>query len=69
MPLTPEETAKALDDLAAAYEDEEDLVELARCVQINLNNIKTIAILHPLIGVAWGQAMGLCLAAIRKGSG
>lgn len=56
-----------IDDLAKQYADDEyenlgDVVELARCVSINLDNIKPLAEAHPLVGIAWAQAKGLCHA-------
>ena len=59
---------KELDNLVQAYSDEQDLaglVELAGCVRINLEHIRQIAEAHPLVAVAWGQAMGLC-ASLEK---
>ena len=38
------------------------LVELAGCVRANLGNIKRIAEAYPLVGIAWAQAIGLCMA-------
>lgn len=51
---------EALDNLAESYLDSPELVELAGCVEINLENIRSLAEQHPLVGIAWGQAMGLC---------
>lgn len=55
-----------IDDLAQQYADGDcesllDIVDLARCVSVNLDNIKPIAEANPLIGVTWGQAKGLCM--------
>jgi hypothetical protein len=53
-----------LEDLAQQYVDADitatDLLELAGCLNINLDNIRAIADQHPLIGVVWAQAKGLC---------
>jgi len=55
----------SLDELAEVYSDEQELAalrELAGCVRINLENIRAVAEAHPLVGIAWGQAMGLCVS-------
>ncbi len=57
-----------IDDLAQQYADDDDcyndinaILDLARCVMVNLDNIRPIAEANPMIGVVWGQAKGLCL--------
>ena len=67
--MSQPEIEPTIDDLARAYADEDhnlaELVELARCVSINLENIRYVAEKNPLVGIAWGQAKGLCLALER----
>ncbi len=58
-----------IDDLAQSYvnDEERDLVELARCVQVNLENIRPVAEAHALVGIAWAQAMGLAKLVEKAG--
>ncbi len=46
--------------------DDAQLLELARCVEVNLDNIKPIAEANPIFGLAWSQALALAKVIIKR---
>ena len=58
-------------NIAMVGEDDADLtdmelVELAGCVEINLENIRRVAESNPIVGLAWAQAMALAKVVLKR---
>ncbi len=66
--------ATTVDDLVTACSKNEDdsplndlqLMELARCAEVNLEHMRPILDRNPLLAIGWSQAMAVCKVVIKK---